>query len=241
MDNEQWNDEAYRKCRKIIVLAATACAIAANKYRKLYLSKDPYRGEALRGLVETERIIGVSDTTCRSLIRMSRRAFFSLAEMVRHRGFLYDSKFVTVEEQLVIYLHTIGHNAKNRVVLHQFGHSGETISRYFNRVLCAILQLHTELLKPPRSTTQPKKYLRYFNNCIGAIDGTHIPAWVSVDQHRRFRDRKGNISQNILAACDFDMRYTYILSGWEGSASDSRILDDAIHKEGEEKIVVPRD
>ncbi|XP_043693019.1 uncharacterized protein LOC122643465 [Telopea speciosissima] len=52
----------------------------------------------------------------------------------------------------------------------------------------------------------------------------------------RFRDRKGLISQNILAACDHDRRFTYILSGWEGSASDSRILEDAIHRQGESNI-----
>ncbi|XP_042518531.1 putative nuclease HARBI1 [Macadamia integrifolia] len=53
-------------------------------------------------------------------------------------------------------------------------------------------------------------------------------------------DRKGNISQNILAICDFDMKFTDILSGWEGSTSDSQILDDAIHREGEAKLPVPR-
>jgi hypothetical protein len=39
--------------------------------------------------------------------------------------------------------------------------------------------------------------------------------------------RKGHLSQNVLAACSFDMHFTYVLSGWEGSASDSRIFNDA--------------
>lgn len=31
----------------------------------------------------------------------------------------------------------------------------------------------------------------------------------------------------MLAVVSFDMRFMYVLSGWEGSAADSTILDDA--------------
>jgi DDE superfamily endonuclease len=30
-----------------------------------------------------------------------------------------------------------------------------------------------------------------------------------------------------LAVCSFDLRFTYFLSGWEGSAADSTIFNDA--------------
>ncbi|XP_057985365.1 uncharacterized protein LOC131170330 [Hevea brasiliensis] len=43
---------------------------------------------------------------------------------------------------------------------------------------------------------------------------------------------------NILAACTFDLRFTYVLSGWEGSASDSRILENALTRE--DKLKVPK-
>ncbi|CAN6442434.1 unnamed protein product [Victoria cruziana] len=36
--------------------------------------------------------------------------------------------------------------------------------------------------------------------------------------------RNGIISQNILIVVSFDMQFHYILAGWEGSATDSRIL-----------------
>jgi hypothetical protein len=67
----------------------------------------------------------------------------------------------------------------------------------------------------------------YFRDCIGAIDGTHLPAFVSEDERAPFRNRKGAISQNVLAACSFDFKFVYILSGWEGSASDSLVYQDA--------------
>ena len=42
------------------------------------------------------------------------------------------------------------------------------------------------------------------------------------------RNRKGVISQNVLAACNFDLEFIYVLSGWEGSAHDSKVLQDAL-------------
>ncbi|KAL8492154.1 hypothetical protein ACS0TY_023692 [Phlomoides rotata] len=38
------------------------------------------------------------------------------------------------------------------------------------------------------------------------------------------RERKGDISVNALAVCDIHMNYIYVLTGWEGSAADSRVL-----------------
>ena len=40
--------------------------------------------------------------------------------------------------------------------------------------------------------------------------------------------RKGYLTQNIMAACDFDMCFTFAWLGWEGSAHDTRIFHDAI-------------
>jgi len=45
-----------------------------------------------------------------------------------------------------------------------------------------------------------------------------------------FRNRKGFISQNVLGVVDFDLCFTYVLVGWEGSAHDGRVLLDAITK-----------
>ncbi|XP_043704715.1 putative nuclease HARBI1 [Telopea speciosissima] len=229
----------------ILFWVLTIVVIAVEKYHKLFLKKQPYRLEGNRGWIETERIIGASDRTCREIIRMSRRPFFTLCQRLQDGGLLYHTNSIRVEEQVVMFLFTIAHNVKNRVTKLYFGHSSETVSRYLNKVLHAILKLYPVLLTPPSTTTNEKilnnlrSYYPYFKNCIGAIDGSHVPAWVPVADHCRFHDRKGLISQNILAACDHDRRFTYILSDWEGSASDSRILEDAIHRQGESKLVVP--
>jgi hypothetical protein len=35
-------------------------------------------------------------------------------------------------------------------------------------------------------------------------------------------------SQNVLAVCDFDMRFIFAVVGWPGSAHDTRILNHAL-------------
>ena len=32
----------------------------------------------------------------------------------------------------------------------------------------------------------------------------------------------------MLAAISFDLKFSYVLAGWEGSAHDSRVLEDAL-------------
>lgn len=52
----------------------------------------------------------------------------------------------------------------------------------------------------------------------------HIPAHVPAKDQSRFRNWKGDLSQNVLAACTFDLQFIFIYPGWEGSAADSRVL-----------------
>ena len=46
-------------------------------------------------------------------------------------------------------------------------------------------------------------------------------------------------TQNVLAVCSFDLKFTYVLPGWEGSASDSRILDNALMRYSD-KLIIPQ-
>ena len=63
---------------------------------------------------------------------------------------------------------------------------------------------------------------------MGAIDETHISASVPSGRNTAFRDRRSDITQNVMCACNFDMRFTYVHSGWEGSANDSQVMQDAL-------------
>ena len=54
-----------------------------------------------------------------------------------------------------------------------------------------------------------------------------------------YDNHHGQISQNILAACNFDLKFIYVLSGWDGSAHDSKLLSDALSRRN--GLKVPQD
>lgn len=64
---------------------------------------------------------------------------------------------------------------------------------------------------------------------VGALDGTLIHVFVPKVKQHLYRGRgKGDCYQNVLAICDFNMMFTFLVVGWEGVAHDSRILSEAI-------------
>ncbi|KAF7143758.1 hypothetical protein RHSIM_Rhsim05G0162300 [Rhododendron simsii] len=63
-------------------------------------------------------------------------------------------------------------------------------------------------------------------------DGTHIEAWVSHRRQVAYRGRKSTITQNVMAACSFDMKFPFMLPGWEGSTHDGRVFQSAVTTPG---------
>jgi hypothetical protein len=62
------------------------------------------------------------------------------------------------------------------------------------------------------------------------MDGTHIPAFVKTLSQPAYMNRKGQLTQNVLGVCTFNMQYSYVYAGWEGSANDQCVLNDAVGK-----------
>ncbi|KAI3996545.1 hypothetical protein MKX01_009377, partial [Papaver californicum] len=68
-----------------------------------------------------------------------------------------------------------------------------------------------------------------FKGAIGALDGTLIHAIVPPEKRISYRGRGGKeCFQNVMAICDFDMKFLYVVAGWEGVAHDSRVLCESI-------------
>ncbi|CAL5377445.1 unnamed protein product [Camellia sinensis] len=100
-----------------------------------------------------------------------------------------------------------------------------------NRALCRLAVL---IIRPPDPNVIPpeirnnRKHYPWFKDCIGAIDGTHIAAHAPTSKRTAYRSRKVALTQNVLAACSFDLKFTFVYPSWEGSATDSRVLSDAL-------------
>src|SRR4051812_43667896 len=107
-------------------------------------------------LANLNYIYNCNDVEAVQMIRMRRAYFYALANTFRKRGLLVDSIHTSVEEQVAIFLHVVGHNQRFRVIHNTFRRSMETISWYFQLVLFAIGELRGEMTKSP-STSTPSK------------------------------------------------------------------------------------
>ena len=90
------------------------------------------------------------------------------------------------------------------------------------------------------SVCSPRRHvclLLSLQDCIGAIDGTHVTARVLKSDAPAYKGRKHYISQNVLAVVDFNMKFTYVLAGWEGSAHDASILANSLYRPDGLKIL----
>ncbi|XLV02159.1 hypothetical protein S245_016496, partial [Arachis hypogaea] len=127
---------------------------------------------------------------------------------------------------------------KNRSLQVRFCRSGETVSKYFNKVLKAVIRIQSILFA--KATPVEEDCLnptwRRFKGCLGALDGTYIEVTVPESEKAKYQTRKGKICTNVLGVCNREMGFVYVLSGWEGSASDSRVLRDAITRRNSFKI-----
>ncbi|KAH6760410.1 hypothetical protein C2S51_017359 [Perilla frutescens var. frutescens] len=181
---------------------------------------------------------GHPDRFQRSL-RMNKSVFIALCDLLISRDLIKVSCNTRVgcEESLAIFLGTVGFTTSQRISCERFQHSLETISRHIKRVTKALNKLASELIINPDFTVVHPKILGspqlfpYFKDCVGAIDGTLVSAWAPARRHNAYRSRKSEISQNVMEICDFNLLFTYVMAGWEGSANDSRVLMDAIKRD----------
>ncbi|XP_022870993.1 uncharacterized protein LOC111390218 [Olea europaea var. sylvestris] len=94
---------------------------------------------------------------------------------------------IDVYEQVGMFLYILAHGKGYRQVQTLFGHSLQTICHYFKKVFWACLAFNVNMVKPdprynkstchhhPNSECYP-----LFQDCIGAIDGTHVRAGTRV-------------------------------------------------------------
>ena len=143
-----------------------------------------------------------------------------------------------IHEQVGLLLYVLGQPGSIRNTEERFQHSRETISRQFHNVLKAVCGLSRDIIKlvdstfkyTPYQIRNDERYYPYFKDCVGAIDGTHVKIIVSTEQQIPYTCRKGYKTTNVMAACDFNLCFTFVLAGWEGSAHDTRIFMDTLRK-----------
>ncbi|XP_011015239.1 PREDICTED: uncharacterized protein LOC105118883, partial [Populus euphratica] len=153
--------------------------------------------------------------TAGAINMMDATTLLSLCTELEMRHGLKPSRRMSVIEKVAMFLFTIAVGASNRQVQERFQHS-------------VIKPVDPQFMSTPREIAMNPRFMPHFKNCIGAIDGTHVRACIPSANQIPFIGRKGIPTQNIMAACSFDMQFMFVWAGWEGSAHDTRIFLEAI-------------
>ncbi|KAI9126084.1 hypothetical protein K1719_003502 [Acacia pycnantha] len=118
------------------------------------------------------------------------------------------------------------------------------VGRKFSEVLDSLCSLEKEIVRPPdfqfkeisSQLRDDSRYWLYFQGCIGAIDGSHIPVIPPTNDQIHFIGSKGYPTHNVMLACNFDMIFTFVVVGWPSTAHDTCFLSFVLE---EMKSVLP--
>ncbi|XP_062085763.1 protein ALP1-like [Humulus lupulus] len=221
---------------EIELQSASIATYFVQHYYTTYIEKTPCMNSSQTGHMWLMEILKGHESRCYSMFRMEKDVFIKICDELEANYGFKGSKRMCALEILGMFLFTLGHGAGNRLTQERFQHSGETVSRYFNKVLDVLCHMSVDVLKPPdpefkdvpEEILKDSRYMPHFKNCIGAIDGVHVNAVIPPEDQVPFVGRKGIPTQNVMAICNFDMQFIYAYAGWEGSAHDTRIFYTAL-------------
>jgi DDE superfamily endonuclease len=238
--NDQSSEDRRKKIYNIITATIIAAVSTTLDKALPFLSRQeprPKRTSSLGGAEYIRELLSTAHPDrIQDVLRMQLKPFQKLCDIMREIELLQDTRHIAVEEQLAMFLHVVGKGSGFRDCEERFQHSGETVYRHFHSVLDALTALVPQYIQSPpndeipeKITSDPKFY-PYFENCLGAVDGTHIAVKVLAEEAAAYRNRKGFLSQNVMACCDLDtLKFTYVLAGWEGSAHDGLVFDKSFN------------
>ena len=188
----------------------------------------------------------------RQNMKMCSDTFATIKNALLRRRLIGPSQYVSVDEKIAILMFIVGHAASNRQAQERFQRSVWTVTRWIRdrqsvwitnivaavstsafprsqRLLRRLYIYPIQQSVPARSWKIPKDIH------IWKIASVRWMVPISPFNHR-LEMRSRSATDNLLAACSFDLKSIYVLAGWEGSAAHSAVLTDALGK----GLVIPR-
>ncbi|XP_018481655.1 uncharacterized protein LOC108852656 [Raphanus sativus] len=144
---------------------------------------------------------------------------------------LKESHNVYLEESVAMFLEVVDQDKTKRVIASKYQRSLDTVQRKLDDVLSALLKFAADTLRPQEGEFErvnpvvrnDRQYWPHFKDCVGALDGTHVPVCPPSQNAEAYNGRKG-VTMNVLAICNFDMKFIYAYVGVPGRAHDSKVL-----------------
>ena len=164
--------------------------------------------------------------------RMSQSTFMFIYNEIRHEVAKTDTimrRALSVEKRVAITLWFLSSNADFRTISHLFGVSKSSISVIRKSVCRAFVKLLLPKYISFPTDARLKHVMdgfkcRGFPQCVGAIDGTHIPVEAPTENATNYYNRKGWNSIILQGTVDHEGLFIDICAGWPGRVHDARVF-----------------
>lgn len=136
--------------------------------RKKCIGRRPDTDSMLTGPRYVKELLEGNPAHCQEMLRMKIEAFISMCHHFRIRGWLQNSRYISVEEKVAMFLMALSQNIRNRLVKRRFNHSTQTIHRYFYEVLHAMMNFSKEMIvatpynQPPHQIRENRRIRQIF-------------------------------------------------------------------------------
>ena len=137
---------------------------------------------------------------------------------------------LTIQHRVAIAVYTLASAANYRTIGNLFGVGKSTVGEVFMFV-CKLIDTHLfkEFVRFPVGERLDEVVNGFhgrhgFPQCIGAIDGTHIPVTPPRLHQEDYRNRKGWFSLNNQCVVDHQGLFLDVFAGFPGRAHDARVF-----------------
>ena len=199
---------------------AAGVILTTVQYYSSNFDKKKRRTSILSGHEYTKEILSGHSAVLQRHFRMPPNTLNKLQEWLFDHTKLAPSRAIGIAEKIAIFICSVGYSISNKRICNRFQHLGDTVSRYYYKVSNALVILYRKTVQLPKSPyltplyiLSSPKFTPYFDNCLGVLDGIHISIHVPAADCIPWRNRKGELTQNVLAVYGFDILFHYILPG----------------------------
>ncbi|KAM3388310.1 hypothetical protein ACQJBY_010842 [Aegilops geniculata] len=102
----------------------------------------------LNGATYVHEALTGHEVLCEWRFHMERSIFQALVRKLCEKHLLQDARYISVQEQVAIFLYAVSKNATNRALQDRSQHDADSISTYFHAVLNAITRLTCNYIQP---------------------------------------------------------------------------------------------
>ena len=190
-----------------------------------------------RSNVWWDRIVNQCFDDCHWLenFRMSKETFTYLCQQLKtiEKKDSVMRKAIALEQRVAIALWRLATNGDYRTIAHLFGVSRSSVCVFVREVCQAIVSLLSPLyIQVPKgdklkAIVDGFKIKWGFPQCVGAIDGSHIPIVSPLHYPADYYNRKGWHSIILQAVIDHECRFWNVNVGWPGRVHDARVLTNS--------------